>query len=263
MPRHLYVCSVDEPIINVEGLTLRYGRRTIISDLHLQIGVGITALLGPNGAGKSTLLNALSQPRRIASGEISLAGIPLESSRDSQRRFQSRVGFMPQHWQHFPSFTAKESVEYVGWLKLVPRSDLQSHATRSLDRVGLLDKRDELVARLSGGTRQRVGLAEALVNDPELILLDEPTVGLDPAQRAAFRAALQSMKSEKAVLLSTHLTDDVAAIADRVLVMAAGSIWFDGSPAELAGLSSERGDFSVRLERGYLNVLEGEAASLT
>ncbi|MFF2632400.1 ABC transporter ATP-binding protein [Microbacterium sp. NPDC058021] len=254
---------MDEPIINVEGLTLRYGRRTIISDLHLQIGVGITALLGPNGAGKSTLLNALSQPRRIASGEISLAGIPLESSRDSQRRFQSRVGFMPQHWQHFPSFTAKESVEYVGWLKLVPRSDLQSHATRSLDRVGLLDKRDELVARLSGGTRQRVGLAEALVNDPELILLDEPTVGLDPAQRAAFRAALQSMKSEKAVLLSTHLTDDVAAIADRVLVMAAGSIWFDGSPAELAGLSSERGDFSVRLERGYLNVLEGEAASLT
>ena len=248
---------VSVPLLTVEELTVRYGKRTIVADLDLDVGVGITALLGPNGAGKSTLLNALAQPRRRNSGTISLSGYVLGSTREAQRRYQSYLGFMPQHWQHFPSFTVMESVEYVGWLKLMKGQKLRERATWALDQVGLLDKQNDQVSKLSGGTRQRVGLAEALVNDPDVILLDEPTVGLDPAQRAAFRTALQAMKSERAVVLSTHLTDDVAAIADRVLVMADGVIHFDGTPTELAGRSNLSGELSTRLEAGYLNALDG------
>ncbi|WEK12999.1 MAG: ATP-binding cassette domain-containing protein [Candidatus Microbacterium phytovorans] len=254
---------MDELTVTIENYSLRHGRRTIISDLNLTLTRGITALLGPNGAGKSTLLNGMAQPHRVRDGSLALSGRSVTASRVDQRWFHSRLGFMPQQWRHFPSFTVEESVAYVGWLKLVHRTALRDRVTRSLARVDLLGQRSELVARLSGGTRQRVGLAEALVNDPDLVLLDEPTVGLDPAQRAAFRRALASMRRDRALLLSTHLTDDVAAIADRVLVLAEGAIVFDGSPASLADASGKEGDFRARLEEGYLRVLAARAERLS
>lgn len=251
---------MDEPRLSIDRLTVRYGRNSVVSNLNADLRTGVTALLGPNGAGKSTLLNALAQPSRASAGTISLSGTPFGRPRASRRWYQARLGFMPQRWSFFPSFSVQESVEYVGWLKRVPRSDVSAKVARALEYVGLSHARRELVARLSGGTRQRVGLAEALVNDPHVVLLDEPTVGLDPAQRSAFRAALAATKTDRVVLLSTHLTDDVAAIADRVLVLAGGVIRFDGSPADLASVSGESGDFSVRLERGYLSVL-GESVA--
>lgn len=247
---------MDAPSVTVKDFSLRRGRRVVVPGLDLALEPGITALLGPNGAGKTTLLEGLSQPWRAVGGSLTLSGNRISETRASRRWYQSRLGYMPQHWQHFPSFTVEDSVRYTCWLKLVPRADAEIQITQALEAVDLLDKRTDLVRALSGGMRQRVGLAEALANQPSLVLLDEPTVGLDPAQRAAFRDALVAMKRGRVILLSTHLTDDVAAIADRVVVMAEGRIWFDGPPSALANRSTSTGDFSVRLERGYLNTLE-------
>ncbi|WP_243233062.1 ATP-binding cassette domain-containing protein [Microbacterium sp. CIAB417] len=248
-------------MLSARGLTLRHGRRVIFQDLSFTLGRGITALLGPNGAGKTTLLEALAKPTRAANGEVLLDGDSATDSAAAERAFLRRSGFMPQHWQFFPGFTARESVQYVAWLKEVPRGLRSSAVTEALATVDLVEKQDERVAKFSGGMRQRVGLAEALVNQPAVLLLDEPTVGLDPEQRSTFRRALQRDKDERITLLSTHLTDDVAAIADRVLVVAQGALLFDGSPAELALRGGSSGMTPSPLEDGYLTVLAQHGAS--
>lgn len=245
-------------MLEARGLSLRRGRRRVFDGLDLRLEPGITALLGPNGAGKTTLLEAFANPRRIAAGELTVDGSVVTGSRETITRYLASSGFMPQHWQFFRGFTALESVEYVAWLKQVPRADLRAAAVRALGAVGLEDHLHERVSSFSGGMRQRVGLAEALVNTPAVVYLDEPTVGLDPEQRSTFRAALRREGNDRVTLLSTHLTDDVAAIADRVVVIAHGRRLFDGSPAELAeqARDSDGDEMSSKLEQGYLRVLE-------
>ncbi|WP_437583426.1 ABC transporter ATP-binding protein [Paramicrobacterium sp. CJ85] len=239
-------------ILEARGLSIRRGRQLIYDDITFDLHEGVTALLGPNGAGKSTLLDALSSPQRVGRGYVALDGEALMSD-DSYRRYKSRTGHMPQDWRFFRGFTAQESVEYVAWLKAVPRTQLRAAARHALASVDLSEQSRTLVRRLSGGMQQRVGLAEALVNNPRLALLDEPTVGLDPAQRAHFRDVLISRKSGRAIVLSTHLTDDVQAMADRVLVVDHGHIVFDGIPADLAAQSPD--PHARSLENGYLSVI--------
>jgi len=237
------------------GLTLRRGRRRVFERLDLTLHPGITVLLGPNGAGKSTLLQALANPRDISSGDLLLDGGSVLESRGSEREYLGDTGFMPQRWRFFPGFTVSESVEYVAWLKRMSRDAIRDAALRALDTVRLSERRHDRVSRLSGGMRQRVGLAETLVNSPAVVLLDEPTVGLDPAQRSVFRAALREGAGDRITLLSTHLTDDVAVLADRVIVIDDGRVLFDGAPADLSARGSGDGEAPSRIESGYLALL--------
>jgi ABC-2 type transport system ATP-binding protein len=241
---------VTIPILSTHRLSLYRGRRCVYDDLSFSLYEGVTVLLGPNGAGKTTLLDALVAPDRVRRGQVLLDDEVVEGGKQLQT-YHSRLGYMPQHWQYFSGFTAQESVEYAAWLKNVPSRRIRAAASQALSLVGLTEQGKDRVSRMSGGMRQRVGLAEALVNDPRIVLLDEPTVGLDPAQRATFREALRSRAKGRAILLSTHLTDDAQAIADRVLVVDKGHILFDGTPASLAALATDP-SAPTPLEAGYL-----------
>jgi ABC-2 type transport system ATP-binding protein len=241
------------PILHGERLTVSRGGRRIYDQASVSFGPGITAILGPNGAGKTTLIEGLLSPMRLGAGVLTLDGAQIPRHL-SVPEFLRRVGHMPQEWKFFGSFTVQESVEYVAWLKQVPRASIREAATKALRATDMLDHRATKIRKLSGGMRQRVGLAEAFVNDPRLVLLDEPTVGLDPGQRALFRRFVQSNSHDRAVVLSTHLTDDVDAIADRVLVVAEGSVLFDGSPSALAALGTAASG-TPSLEAGYLHVV--------
>jgi len=242
---------MTSPTLEVRRLSLFRGRRRIYADLNLVLRRGVTTLLGPNGAGKTTLLNALLRPDRIRDGEVLLNGERITDG-VSLKNYHSQLGHMPQDWRFFSGFSALESVEYVAWLKGLAPAAVPTAARAALSRVQLLDRAAMPVRSMSGGMRQRVGLAEALVNRPAIVLLDEPTVGLDPAQRASFRDALASEAKERAVLLSTHLTDDVRAIADRVLIVDRGAIVFDGTPTEMADLGGGKPTDASALEAGYL-----------
>nr|WP_241732445.1 ATP-binding cassette domain-containing protein [Galbitalea soli] len=239
-------------------MTIRRGSRVIYDDVSIAFDSGVTAILGPNGAGKTTLLEALLTPPRAGNATIRFVGARVDDS-DSFRAFLAGVGYMPQDWTYFSGFTARESVEYAAWLKGARGSSVRSVASAALDSVDLTAFAHVKVRRLSGGLKQRVGLAEAFVNDPRAVLLDEPTVGLDPAQRASYRRFLRGHATDRAVVISTHLTDDVEAIADRVVVIAAGRIIFDGAPAELAAHGTRTEGTASALEAGYLSVVGANA----
>lgn len=167
-----------------------------------------------------------------------------------------RLGYLPQHFRYVPSFTARDFVLYVAWLKKVPNALAAARTEEVLERVGLSEQAATVMRRLSGGMVRRVGIAQALVNDPQVLLLDEPTAGLDPQQRIAFRKLVRELGWDRVVLLSTHLVEDVGAACDEVHVLSEGSLRFSGSPhglQELAGTASE-GD--SELERGYSTALE-------
>lgn len=235
------------------------GRTTILENIDFAFEAGITVLLGPNGAGKTTLLSSLAGFAGVSAGHLALGGsdIPGEAER---RAFQRTAGYMAQSYRPIPGFTAQESVEYAGWLKGIPSKQLRSRSRAALSEVGLDSEARKKVSKLSGGMRQRVGLAEAIVHDPEVLILDEPTVGLDLQQRHQFRAYLNARKATTSVLLSTHLTEDVSTLADRVVILAGGVIRFDGTLTTLndigRALPEERpGESSI--ERAYLNILGG------
>jgi ABC-2 type transport system ATP-binding protein len=238
-------------IIRAENLTARRGRRVIFKNLSVEFGGGVTILLGPNGAGKSTLLRSLATLGARDRGSVSMDPGP------STRRGQlSRIGFMPQEWGYFAGFSAQESVAYSAWLKGFTSPAAWQSAASALAQVGLSAEATNKVARLSGGMKRRVGLAEALVHKPDVLLLDEPTVGLDPQQRSDFRSALRNQDAGASVILSTHLIDDAMALADRVVVIGAGRVRFDGTLEALRaiGTGAVGGEIS-EIELGYIRVL--------
>lgn len=234
---------------------MRGGRR-LIGPVDLAFTTGVTAVLGPNGVGKTSLFETLLSPGDGSNGLISLNGNPV-NGQEAIRHFYASTGFMPQRWRFVPSFSAFESVAYAAWLKGIPGREVRERSFEALEWVDLESYGRIKVRKLSGGMRQRVGLAEAFVGAPQFVLLDEPTVGLDPAQRADFRRFVRARSTSAAIVISTHLTDDVAAIADRVLVLDRGSIRFDGTPAELSGRGGSDGTSSSALETGYLAVVGG------
>lgn len=242
-------------MIVLGDLGLRLGRRTVLSNLTMEVAPGVCGLLGPNGAGKTSLLRVLATILRPTSGSVTVAGFDVTNSATSTE-LRRRLGYLPQNFRYVPSFTARDFVLYVAWLKKVPDALAAARTEEVLERVGLSEQAATVMRRLSGGMVRRVGIAQALVNDPQVLLLDEPTAGLDPQQRIAFRKLVRELGRDRVVLLSTHLVEDVGAACDEVHVLSEGSLRFSGSPhglQELAGTTSE-GD--SELERGYSTALE-------
>ncbi|KUN08219.1 ABC transporter ATP-binding protein [Streptomyces yokosukanensis] len=222
------------------GLTLRYGAARALDDVSVRLGRGVTGLLGPNGAGKTTLLRVLATAVPADTGAFTVLGHDPGTARGRQE-VRRALGYLPQTPGFHPDFTPFEFVDYVAILKeLTDRAARHREVRRVLEQVGLGEVRGKRIKKLSGGMRQRVALAAALVGDPGFLVLDEPTVGLDPEQRLRFRELIADAGEDRTVLLSTHQTEDVAMLCHRVLVMAAGRIRFDGTPAELAARADGR-----------------------
>ena len=224
--------------IDISGLTKRFGATLALDSLDLQIGLGVTGLLGPNGAGKTTLLRCLATALAPDSGRVRVSGLDPFVARE-RTELRRRLGYLPQDPGLYPHFTAYDLLDYIAVLKeLTDRRRRQAEVRRVLEEVGLADRAKTKVRKLSGGMRQRLGLAQALLGEPELLILDEPTVGLDPEQRMLFRALISRLGETRTVLLSTHQTEDVSALCERVVVLSRGRPVFDGTPRELSDLAA-------------------------
>ena len=228
------------PTVSASGLTLRYGGTRALDDVSLRLTEGVTGLLGPNGAGKTTLLRVLATAVPADSGAFTVLGHDPGSS-SGRQEVRRGLGYLPQTPGFHPDFTPFAFVDYVAILKeLTDRTARHREVRRVLEEVALSDVRGKRIKKLSGGMRQRVALAAALVGDPGFLVLDEPTVGLDPEQRMRFRELIAQAGEGRTVLLSTHQTEDVAMLCHRVLVMAGGRIQFEGTPAELTARAAGR-----------------------
>jgi ABC-2 type transport system ATP-binding protein len=228
------------PEIHASELTLRYGRTVALSGVSFTLRDGVTGLLGPNGAGKTTLLRIVATAILPDSGDLSVLGADPRTG-SGRLVIRRRLGYLPQDPGFHPNFTAFEFVDYVAILKeLTHRTARHEEVRRVLDIVGMDGVRSKKIKALSGGMRQRVALAAALVGNPDLLILDEPTVGLDPEQRLRFRELIAELGEGRAVLLSTHQTEDVMTLCRQVMVLDHGAVRFEGEPAKLAALAQGR-----------------------
>jgi ABC-2 type transport system ATP-binding protein len=248
--------------MNVEttDLTRRFGRNQAVAGVSLQAGPGVFGLLGPNGAGKTSLLRMLATVIPPTSGTLRLLGRD-PGSYGPRREIRRRLGYLPQNLGYYPGFTVAEFVEYFALLKDMPPGRVPAAVAAAVERTGLGGKARAKLRTLSGGMLRRAGIAQAIVNEPELLLLDEPTAGLDPEQRVAFRALLRDLGDRATVIVSTHLVEDVGAACTRVALMDQGRILFYGTPDELTARAEgtdAAGD--APLERGYSAVLAAARA---
>jgi ABC-type multidrug transport system ATPase subunit len=244
--------------VNVEitGLTRQFGRTMAVAGVDLQAGRGVFGLLGPNGAGKTSLLRMMATAVPPTSGRLRLLGRD-PGCYGPRREIRRRLGYLPQNLGYYPGFTVAEFVEYFALLKEVPAERVPAAVAAAVERVELDGRAKAKLRTLSGGMLRRVGIAQAIVNEPELLLLDEPTSGLDPEQRVAFRALLRDLGQRATVIVSTHLVEDVGAACTRVALMDQGKIIFHGTPGDLAARGEGYGTGDAPLERGYSAVLAG------
>lgn len=215
--------------IHIEDLSRRYGRSTLaLDEVSCEFAGGMTGLLGDNGAGKSTLMRIIAGILPATAGQVLIDGVPVNSAAE-RRAVKSRLGYLPQDFTPYPTLTAFEFLDYVGVLKgMVGAAARRASANRLLDAVGLGAEADLRLGGFSGGMRRRVGIAQALMGDPELVIVDEPTAGLDPQERIRFRSILATLEGRRTVILSTHILDDVAQTCPFVCVLAAGRVRYSG-----------------------------------
>ena len=222
--------------------------------MHAAFVPGLTVLLGPNDAGKTTLLRTIATLIHPATGSVTLhdQGRGLPSTSDT---FRSLVGFMPQDPSFVDGFTAREHLVYCGWLSGCDTATSEQLAVTWLRRVGLEDEAGKPTSQLSGGMRRRLAVASAAIADPRILLLDEPSVGLDPAQRASFRETLLTLKGDRIVIMSTHQVDDLLGLVDSVAIMAHGRIIFHDRFDMLLAHGAGTGDMVYQVESAYTTVL--------
>ena len=226
--------------VRIAGLTKRYGRTDALAGIDLELGTGVVGFLGPNGAGKTTLLRIVATSLAPTSGSIEILG---NNPADAAGRLAIRrtLGYVPQDVGLYETFTVFDFVDYIAILKEhIDRRARRNEVRRVIAAVDLDDVSSKRIRTLSGGMRRRVALAQSLLGDPEVLVLDEPTVGLDPEQRLRFRQIVSQHAERRCVLLSTHMTEDVEALCQRVVVIDRGSVTFDGGPAALAAIAAGR-----------------------
>jgi ABC-2 type transport system ATP-binding protein len=232
--------SMRTAAVRVEGLSRRYGSTRALDGVDLTLERGITGLLGPNGAGKTTLLSILATVSEPDGGQVSVFG--LDPADGAERvEIRRRLGYLPQELGYHRHFTVAAFLDYVAILKeITHRRRRAEEVARVLAVTGLEDRARSRIRTLSGGMRQRLGIAQALLGGPELLILDEPTAGLDPEQRLRFRELLSGLLGDPVIVLSTHQADDIAAICPKVVVLLRGQVHFAGTPAELAVTAAGR-----------------------
>jgi len=241
--------------IEITDVTRRFGRTKAVAGVTMEAGSGVFGLLGPNGAGKTSLLRMMATVIPPTSGTLRLLGRD-PGGYGPRKEIRRRLGYLPQNLGYYPGFTVVEFVEYFALLKEMPAARVPAAVAAAVERVGLGGKAKAKLLTLSGGMLRRAGIAQAIVNEPELLLLDEPTAGLDPEQRVTFRELMRDFGQRSTVIVSTHLVEDVGAACTQVALMDQGKIVFYGTPDELTARgegTSAAGD--APLERGYSAVL--------
>lgn len=216
--------------LRIENLTKQYGTFIAVNDLSIVLTTGVYGLLGANGAGKTTLMRLLCDIQTPTSGTISYDGQDIRTYGD---RYRNILGYLPQDFGYYPNFTAMKFMLYMSAIKGLSKEFARQRSLELLDEVGLLQVKDKKIKAFSGGMKQRLGIAQAMLNDPKVLILDEPTAGLDPKERVRFRNLISSFSRNKIVLLSTHIVSDVEYIAGDILVMKRGKFIREGKPEEI------------------------------
>lgn len=207
--------------LEIRHVTKRYRDKTAVADVSLTLTAGVWGLLGANGAGKTTLMRMLAGILRPTEGQILCDGVEIGALGAAYRE---KLGYLPQEFGFYPEFTVQDYLEYMAALKGLPRAEAARQIDALLERVSLAEVRRKKIVKLSGGMKRRVGIAQALLNDPEILILDEPTAGLDPGERVRFRNLLSEFAQDRIVLISTHIVSDVEYIAAENAVMKDGKI---------------------------------------
>ncbi|MEI6222726.1 MAG: ATP-binding cassette domain-containing protein [bacterium] len=222
---------MSETMISVSGLTKQYPGYKAVSDLSFEIQRGeIIGFLGPNGAGKTTTMRMLTGYIPASAGKISIAGLDIQ---ENSLEVRKKIGYLPENVPLYREMTVNAYLTFNAQLKGVNKNDIPDQIQEVLESCNLLDVRYKIIDKLSKGYRQRVGLAQALIGDPEILILDEPTVGLDPKQILEIRSLIKELGKKRTVILSTHILPEVSQICNRVLIITKGTLVASGTPAEL------------------------------
>ena len=217
-------------MLSVERVTKRYGAFTALEDISLTFTPGVYGLLGPNGAGKTTLMKMLSTLLFPTKGQILWDG---EDILSLGAEYRGLLGYLPQQFGYYPNYTPRQFLRYVAALQCIPKREAEDRISRLLELVGLGTDGDRKLKKFSGGMIQRVGIAAAMLNDPRLLILDEPTAGLDPRERVRFRNLLHSLAEDRIVLLSTHIVSDVETIAGQIVMFRDHRLYCCDTPANI------------------------------
>lgn len=218
--------------LRLDRLTKQFGSHIAVDRVSFSFTPSVYGLLGANGAGKTTLMRMICDVMRPTSGSVLFGGIPIDQLGDGYR---ARLGYLPQDFGYYPDFTACDFMMYLASLKGLTAQQAKVRTRELLEVVGLAEAAKRKVKTFSGGMKQRLGIAQAVLNDPSVLVLDEPTAGLDPKERVRFRNLISSLAQDKIVILSTHIVSDVEYIADEILVMRAGGIVTTGTVDEITG----------------------------
>lgn len=216
--------------LTIESVSKRYGKSVAVDGLSARLQPGIYGLLGANGAGKTTLMRMICGILSPTSGHIALDSQPIVSMGEAYRNL---LGYLPQDFGYYPDFTARQFMHYTAALKGLSTSAAKQRTKELLERVSLMEASNKKIRTFSGGMKQRLGIAQALLNDPDILVLDEPTAGLDPKERVRFRNMIAALAKDKIVLLSTHIVPDVEHIAHQILIMKKGRIIMSGTAQDL------------------------------
>lgn len=216
--------------LTVDRITKQYKNKIAVDRMSFELTQGVTGLLGANGAGKTTLMRMMCGILNPTSGEINADGIAVNTE-----NYRALLGYLPQDFGYYPEFSAREFLEYMAALKGLEKKEAKVKTTELLELVGLSDVARKKMKTFSGGMKQRVGIAQALLNDPAILILDEPTAGLDPKERVRFRELIEELGKKSIVLLSTHIVSDIEHIADKIIMMKDGSLIWQGKQSEIEG----------------------------
>ena len=212
------------------GLTKKFGSKTAVDHLDLTLTNGVYGLLGANGAGKTTLMRLLCNIQEPTSGQILLDGKEIAGLGEAYR---DCLGYLPQQFGYYPEFSALDFLLYISALKGLRESAAQKKSRELLEAVGLSKEGRRRIRTFSGGMKQRLGIAQAMLNDPHILILDEPTAGLDPKERVRFRNLISAFSKDRIVILSTHIVSDVEFIAEEIVMMKSGRVIHFGNPQEI------------------------------
>lgn len=211
-------------------LTKQYGSKTAINHLNITLSNGVYGLLGANGAGKTTFMRLLCDTQTPTSGKITLDG---KSISGLGEKYRNLLGYLPQHFGYYPDFTALDFLMYVATLKGLSEKQAKQKSKELLEAVDLTKESRHKIKTFSGGMKQRLGIAQAMLNNPRILILDEPTAGLDPKERVRFRNLISAFSKDRIVILSTHIVSDVEFIAEEIIMMKSGQILHVGKPNEI------------------------------
>ena len=242
-------------MLKIVGLTKSYGKTIAVDNISMELDNGIYGLLGPNGAGKSTLMNIITLGLEPDSGQVLWDDKPINKI---GKAYRSILGFMPQQQGLYDGFSGRAFLSYIAALKDIPKKSIKDEVLRVAGLVNLTDKLNSRLTSYSGGMKQRILLAAAIIGDPKLVILDEPTAGLDPKERIRTRELIKNMSEDKIIIVATHVVSDVESIASEIILMKRGEIVEKDSPKNLCQKVND-GD---GLEGVYMHVFADEAETL-